>query len=60
MEVISKECEKCEKGKKCEECKECEKFLKEWFKEIFNTEEEIKDVIIYSHNEKIYEISFNE
>ena len=50
MEVISKVQDKCDK------------IIKEWFKKIFNIEdeEEIKDIIIYSNNEKIYEISFKE
>ena len=46
MEVISKVQDNCEKE------------FKDWIKKIFNIEdEEIKSVIIYSNNEKIYEIS---
>ena len=50
MEVISNEKDKCEK------------FIIDWFKDIFNIEdeEEIKSVVIYSNNEKIYEISFKD
>ena len=50
MEVISKVQDKCEE------------IIIDWFKEIFNIEdkEEIKSVIIYSNNERICEISFNE
>ena len=49
MEVISKVQDKCDE------------IIKEWFKKIFNIEgEDIKDIIIYSNNEKIYEISFKE
>ena len=40
----------------------CEEIIKDWFKKIFNIEhkEEIKSVIIYSNNERIYEISFKD
>ena len=50
MEVISKVQDKCEE------------IIKDWFKKIFNIEdkEEIKSVIIYSNNERIYEISFKD
>ena len=50
MEVISKVQDKCDE------------IIKEWFNKIFNIEdeEEIKDIIIYSSNGKIYEISFKE
>ena len=50
MEVISKVQDNCEKK------------FKDWIKKIFNIEdeEEIKGVIIYSNNEKIYEISFKD
>ena len=49
MEVISKVQDKCEE------------IIIDWFKKIFNIEDkEIKSVIIYSNNERIYEISFNE
>ena len=50
MEVISNEKDKCEK------------FIIDWFKDIFNIEdeEEIKSVIIYSNYERIYEISFKD
>ena len=50
MEVISKVQDKCEE------------IIIDWFKEIFNIEdkEEIKSVIIYSNNEKIYGISFKD
>ena len=50
MEVISKVQDKCDE------------IIKEWFKKIFNIEdeEEIESVIIYSNNKKIYEISFKE
>ena len=50
MEVISKVQDNCEKE------------FKDWIKKIFNIEdkEEIKSVIIYSNNEKIYEISFKD
>ena len=50
MEVISKVQDKCEE------------IIKDWFKKIFNVEdkEEIKSVIIYSNNERIYEISFKD
>ena len=47
MEVISSEKNKCEK------------FIIDWFKDIFNIEdEEIKSVIIYTNYGKIYEVSF--
>ena len=51
MEVISSEKQE-----------ECEEFIKDWFKKIFNIkyEVEIKSVIIYSKNEKIYEINFKD
>ena len=50
MEVISKEKDKCEK------------FFIDWFKDIFNIEdeEEIKSVIIYSNYGKIFEVSFKD
>ena len=50
MEVISKVQDKNEE------------IIIDWFKKIFNIEdkEEIKSVIIYSNNERICEISFNE
>ena len=50
MEVISNEKDKCEK------------FFIDWFKDIFNIEddEEIKSVIIYSNYGRIYEISFKD
>ena len=50
MEVISKVQDKYEE------------IIIDWCKKIFNIEdkEEIKSVIIYSNNERIYEISFNE
>ena len=50
MEVISNEKDKCEK------------YIIDWFKDIFNIEdeEEIKSVIIYSHYGRIYEISFKD
>ena len=49
MDVISNEKDKCEK------------FIIDWFKDIFNIEdeEEIKSVIIYSNYGRIYEVSFN-
>ena len=49
MEVVSKDQDKCEE------------IIIDWFKEIFNIEDEkeIKSVIFYSDNEKIYEINFN-
>ena len=50
MEVITKEKDKCEK------------FFIDWFKDIFNIEDEkeIKSIIIYSKNEQIYELNFKE
>ena len=51
MEVISNEKDKCEK------------YIIDWFKDIFNIEdeeEEIKSVIIYSNYGRIYEISFKD
>ena len=50
MEVISKVQDNCEKE------------FKDWIKKIFNIEdeEEIESVIIYSNNEKIYEICFKD
>ena len=49
MEVISSEKDKCEK------------FIIDWFKDIFNIEdEEIKSVIIYTNYGKIYEVSFGD
>ena len=50
MEVISNENDKCEK------------YIIDWFKDIFNIEdeEEIKSVIIYSNYGRIYEISFKD
>ena len=51
MEVISNERDKCEK------------FIIDWFKDIFNIEdedEEIKSVIIYTNYGKIYEVSFGD
>ena len=48
MEVISNEKDKYEK------------FIIDWFKDIFNIEdeEEIKSVIFYSNYGRIYEVSF--
>ena len=46
MEVITKEKDKCEK------------IFIDWFKDIFNIEDEIKSVIIYSKYRRIYEVSF--
>ena len=49
MEVISKEKDKCEK------------IIIDWFKDIFNIEdEEIKSVIIYTNYGQIYEVSFGD
>ena len=49
MEVISSEKD------------ECEKIIIDWFKDIFNIEdEEIKSVIIYTNYGKIYEVSFGD
>ena len=49
MEVISSEKDKCEK------------IIIDWFKDIFNIEdEEIKSVIIYTNYGKIYEVSFGD
>ena len=49
MEVITREKDKCEK------------VIIDWFKEIFNVEdEEITNVIIYTNYGKIYEVSFED
>ena len=49
MEVITKVLDKCEKK------------IIDWFKKIFNIEdEEIKSVIIYTNYEQIYEVHFGD
>ena len=49
MEVITKVLDKCEKK------------IVDWFKKIFNTEdEEIKSVIIYTNYGQIYEVHFGD
>ena len=49
MEVISKVLDKCEKK------------IIDWFKNIFNIEdEEIKSVIIYTNYGRIYEVHFGD